>query len=74
MRNIGDQVKINFKTLAANIPTNTYNNILEWDEKLKGIHKITDYATKNLYTKDKYIRYELDNEFVFLEDELLDVK
>lgn len=67
----GSYVKLNLLKLKEKVDSNTLVNILEFDDKHKNIHKITKVYSKNLYTKDRTYRYELDNEYVFYKDELI---
>lgn len=70
----GDIVKINLLELQKNLNDKIFEDILKFNESYKNIHTVTNIYKKNMYTNHEVKRYELDNEYVFYENELIKIK
>ena len=70
----GDIVKIDFSVL--DFPEDILNPIKEFDKEYNGLHMVSFVYEKGLYVKGKkpIRRIELDNLFVFYEEELIFIK
>lgn len=69
MLNKNDIVSIDFKFLPE-LPESILTDLNKWDEELNNRHKITNIFINKAYLPNKNTRYELDNEYVFYENEL----
>jgi hypothetical protein len=69
MFNKGDKVKINFNKLKA--VGKYYDEIVKFDEEREGNHIITNIYYKSKYFPTEHVRIELDEAFVFYEEELI---
>lgn len=69
MLNKEDIVSINFESLSE-LDKLALKDMKKWDKELNSKHKITNIYINKAYLPDKNTRYELDNEYVFYENEL----
>ena len=70
----GDIVKIDFSVL--DLPEDSLKPILEFDKEYNRLHMVSFVYEKYRHSKDKKLirRIELDNLFVFYENELIKVR
>jgi hypothetical protein len=72
--NIGDKAKIDFNVLSTYTNGYVLESIKAFDEEHKSKHRVTGIYIKTPYTEKLYYRYELDNDLVFMDEELIKIK
>lgn len=71
----GSIVRINLNASSLKeLDDNVIKDIEKWDKECNGRHLVTNIHKNKMWTKEEIIKYELDGQYVFFENELIELR